>query len=130
MNKDLDYYLSLEYPAEIRHFTQEDGGGYQATIPILGRGSFVGHGDTPEEAYNNLQECKKEIFEELLSAGVEIIEPPTEDIDEYSGKFIARIPRELHRDLVEAAKLSGTSLNQYIVYALTRFKYSNMSSKT
>jgi antitoxin HicB len=125
MNKDLNYYLSLEYPAEIRHFAEGDGGGYQATIPMLGRGSFVGHGDTPEEAYENLQECKKEIFEELLADGVEILEPSTEDIDEYSGKFVARIPKELHRDLVEAAKLSGTSLNQYIVYALTKFKYSN-----
>ncbi len=39
---------------------------------------------------------------------------------EYSGKLMLRIPKELHRDLVEAAKANGVSLNQYAVYKLAR----------
>ena len=39
---------------------------------------------------------------------------------EYSGKLMLRIPKELHRDLAEAAKANGVSLNQYAVYKLAR----------
>ena len=39
---------------------------------------------------------------------------------EYSGKLLLRIPKDLHRDLAEAAKLNGVSLNQYAAYKLAR----------
>ena len=39
---------------------------------------------------------------------------------EYSGRLMLRIPKELHRELVEAAKANGVSLNQYAVYKLAR----------
>ncbi len=39
---------------------------------------------------------------------------------EYSGKLMLRIPKDLHRDLAEAAKRNGVSLNQYAVYKLAR----------
>ena len=43
--------------------------------------------------------------------------PPEED---YSGKFVVRVPRSLHRDLVETAEQEGVSLNQYINVVLAR----------
>lgn len=39
---------------------------------------------------------------------------------EYSGKLMLRIPKELHRDLAEAARRNGVSLNQYAAYKLAR----------
>lgn len=39
---------------------------------------------------------------------------------EYSGKLMLRIPKELHKDLAEAAKANGVSLNQYALYKLAR----------
>ncbi len=39
---------------------------------------------------------------------------------EYSGKLMLRIPKELHRDLVEAARRNGVSLNQYAAYKLAK----------
>lgn len=39
---------------------------------------------------------------------------------EYSGKLMLRIPKELHLDLVEAAKRNGVSLNQYAAYKLAK----------
>lgn len=39
---------------------------------------------------------------------------------EYSGRLMLRIPKELHRHLVEAAKENGVSLNQYALYKLAR----------
>lgn len=39
---------------------------------------------------------------------------------EYSGKLLLRIPKDLHRDLAEAAKRNGVSINQYVAYKLAR----------
>ncbi len=36
------------------------------------------------------------------------------------GRFTLRLPETLHQQLDEQAQLEGVSLNQYIVYALTR----------
>lgn len=38
---------------------------------------------------------------------------------EYNGKISLRIPRSLHKELVEAAKVEGVSLNQYALYKLS-----------
>ena len=39
---------------------------------------------------------------------------------EYSGRLLLRIPKELHRQLVEDAKENGVSLNQYALYKLAK----------
>ncbi|MCL2109053.1 MAG: type II toxin-antitoxin system HicB family antitoxin [Oscillospiraceae bacterium] len=38
----------------------------------------------------------------------------------YSGKISVRVPKDLHRELMESAKENGVSLNQFIVYKLAR----------
>lgn len=40
---------------------------------------------------------------------------------EYSGRLLLRIPKELHKQLVEAAKENGVSLNQYALYKLAKW---------
>lgn len=42
------------------------------------------------------------------------------DLEDYSGKLVLRIPRSLHKTLREAAKIEGVSLNQYMLYKLSR----------
>ncbi len=39
---------------------------------------------------------------------------------DYSGRLMLRIPKELHKQLVEAAKANGVSLNQYALYKLAK----------
>ncbi|MCI5588370.1 MAG: type II toxin-antitoxin system HicB family antitoxin, partial [Lachnospiraceae bacterium] len=39
---------------------------------------------------------------------------------DYSGQFKLRIPRSLHRSLVEHSKKEGISMNQYCVYLLSK----------
>ncbi len=39
---------------------------------------------------------------------------------EYSGKLMIRVPRSLHKELVESAKKEGVSLNQYALYKLAK----------
>src|SRR3989304_4135397 len=38
----------------------------------------------------------------------------------YSGKFLMRVPKRLHAELAHAAKAQGVSLNQYLLYMLTK----------
>jgi Uncharacterized protein encoded in hypervariable junctions of pilus gene clusters len=42
-----------------------------------------------------------------------------EDI-EYSGKISLRVPKSLHKELVERAKCEGVSLNQYALFKLSK----------
>ena len=123
MRKSLEYYLSLDYPVEIRRIDEQLGGGYIATIPCLGSQTFVGDGETPQEAYENLQVSKAEVFQECLDEGLQIPEPPpATEIGDYSGKLVVRMPRELHARLAKIAEKNNSSLNQFIVYALTSFE--------
>lgn len=41
-------------------------------------------------------------------------------LEDYSGKLVLRIPRSLHRHLKEEAEIEGVSLNQYMLYKLSR----------
>lgn len=123
MPKSLEYYMSLNYPVEIHRIPEDQGGGYTATIPSLGEYAFVGDGETPQEAYENLQSAKKELFADCIADGVDIPEPEEElDYKAYSGKLMLRLPRELHARLSRAAERNNTSLNQFLVYALGRFE--------
>ena len=123
MQNTLEYYLSLDYPVEIRRIDEGLGGGYMASIPTLGSQAFVGDGETPQEAYENLQAAKREIFTDYLEHGVAIPEPVEEaDYERYSGKLVVRMPRELHARLAAAAKRNDTSLNQFILYTLSSFE--------
>ncbi|MCL2168660.1 MAG: type II toxin-antitoxin system HicB family antitoxin [Defluviitaleaceae bacterium] len=39
---------------------------------------------------------------------------------EFSGKISLRVPKSLHKDLVQEAKKEGISLNQFILYKLAK----------
>ena len=39
---------------------------------------------------------------------------------EYGGRISLRVPKTLHRDLIQSAKQEGISLNQFILYKLAR----------
>lgn len=42
------------------------------------------------------------------------------ELDGYSGRLVLRIPRSLHKLLKEEADVEGVSLNQYMLYKLSR----------
>jgi len=73
--KDLDYYLKLRYKIELTPTPKEWGGGWRAEIPELGRYAFVGDGETIEEALAQLEEIKRDYFEDWYKKGIEIPEP-------------------------------------------------------
>jgi antitoxin HicB len=110
--KSIEYYLNLRYPITI--IPSEDGG-YVAEIEDL-LGCFT-QGETPEETYANIEEARRLWIEVAYEDGQDIPEP--HDKQGYSGNFIVRGPRSLHRKLDQLAKREGVSLNQYLVSTLS-----------
>jgi antitoxin HicB len=113
MEKTLDYYLNLPYTIELQRDPEE---GWFVCVKEL-RGC-MSQGDTAEEAIDMIQEAMALWLEVALEDGLPIPEPRLEE--DYSGKFVVRVPRSLHRELVENASRQGVSLNHYINVALAR----------
>lgn len=115
-------YSALDYPVEIRRLPAEEGGGYVACIPMLGRWTVQAAGDTVEEALGLLEEVKEAVFAHLQEQGVAIPEPPPfEEPRQYQGKIVLRVPSAMHEELVRRAEQEGVSLNQLIQNALSRY---------
>lgn len=93
MKKDLDYYMSLYYTVEIVKIPEEEGGGYAAMIPQLGRNVFLADGETVEEAYHNLEEVKREWFQTYLERGTSIPKPEKE-LEKHQRKSFIHIARK------------------------------------
>lgn len=116
--KNLEYFMALPYRIEIQPIPESIGGGYEASIPDLGKYSVCAHGETIEEAIRELQTVKEERLRSYLEEALTIPEPePTEE--GFSGKFMARIPKYLHRELSQRARQNGVSLNQYVTSLLS-----------
>jgi len=110
MKKDLSYYLSLDYPFTLSKDSDNEKVYFIADIPDLpGCGA---QGETIEKALKSLEEAKKLWIEVSLEKGLEIPEPVSED--DFSGKYLLRIPPKLHMLLTQSAKKEGLSLNQYM----------------
>jgi antitoxin HicB len=109
--KDLKYYMSLPYTIQI---TREDESTWFARVVELP--GCMTEGDTPEEAADMIQDALGAWLEVALEDGRPIPEPQTTET--YSGRFVVRVPRTLHQQLVEAAEQEGVSLNQFINVAL------------
>ena len=113
MEKTLDYYLALPYTFELQ-YDREDAW----FVRVKELPGCMSQGNTPEEAIEMIQEAMELWLEVALEDGLPIPEP--RDLDDYSGKFVVRVPRSLHRELVERAEEEGVSLNQYVNVALAR----------
>ncbi|MCK5741985.1 MAG: toxin-antitoxin system HicB family antitoxin [Chlorobi bacterium] len=118
--KDLDYYMSLEYDTGIHKFTEEEGEGYHAYIPLLGASAVIGDGATADEALAELEHGKRWFIEYCLEKGHNIPEPPTTEEKKYSGRFMTRVPKELHKQLAKKAEAQGVSMNLYVNNILAR----------
>lgn len=58
---------------------------------------------------------------EAMDDGTSIsLEEFKKSMEAYSGRLVLRIPRSLHKSLKEAAEIEGVSLNQYMLYKLSR----------
>ena len=112
-NKDLQYYTNLNY--KIVLYPAEEGG-YIVELPELP--GCISQGETVKEALEMIEDAKRCWLASALEDGFTIPEPTVENA--FSGKFNVRVPKSLHRLLVQKAKEENVSLNQYINYQLAR----------
>jgi antitoxin HicB len=113
MDKTVEYYLGLPYTIEL--VAEPAGGWFVAVRELPG---CMSEGDTPEEAVDMIRDAMRGWIEISLQEGDPIPEPRS--LDDYSGKFVVRVPRSLHRELVETAAQEGVSLNQYVNVVLAQ----------
>jgi antitoxin HicB len=109
----LDEYLAREYPF---HVIASRDGGYVIVYPDLP--GCITQADTIEEIPDLAEEARRLWIEAEYEDGHDV--PLPSYPEEYSGKFVARLPRSLHRQLAEEAERQGVSLNQHVVALLSR----------
>jgi predicted RNase H-like HicB family nuclease len=112
ITKDLAYYLALPYTIVLR---KDEDGDVIARIEEL-RGC-ISHGKDEVEALKDLATLKKMWIEDSLEAGEQIPEPEESELP--SGKWVQRVPRRLHLQLVRMAKSEEVSLNQLVTSMLS-----------
>lgn len=99
----------------INHYTyrvtwsQEDGEyvGLCAEFPSL---SWLA--PTPEKALAGVRHLAGEVVADLQSAGEPVPDPLSER--QYSGRFMVRVPSQVHRALATEAAEQGVSINRLV----------------
>ena len=113
--KNANYFMKLPYNYIIQPLKDESGEYYYAKVLELD--GCQSTGETFEEAYKNLKEAMRGWIETKLENNFDI--PLPVGYEDFSGKFIVRIPKSLHYKLAVEAKQEGVSLNQYALYKLS-----------
>ncbi|MGD0266541.1 MAG: type II toxin-antitoxin system HicB family antitoxin [Candidatus Methylomirabilota bacterium] len=103
-----DDYLKSPYA---RILMPETDGTYAAEI-LEFPGCFA-QGQTPAEAYSNLEEAARGWIAAALEHEQEIPKPTVNQV--RSGRLALRLPRSLHHQASRLAERDGTSLNQFVV---------------
>lgn len=107
-------YMRKKYRFEL--IEDEDEGGFCISYPDL-PGCFSS-GETIDSAVANGEQARREWIFAMLEDGKSIPDPF--NAENYSGQFRLRMPKSLHKYLVERSKEEGISMNQYCVYLLAQ----------
>ncbi len=113
IKKQVSNIVARPYAREL--VKNEDGSWFARIVEF---GGCMTEGDTQEEALTNLDDAMRAWVEVKLEDGEQIPAPAT--IDDYSGRFIVRVSKSLHRDIARRADLEGVSLNAYVSTQLAR----------
>lgn len=109
--RPIENYLEANYPVTVY---RNQTGGYVAEVEdLIG---CVTEGESLDEVFTNIENIRRNWIEIQYEDGVDIPIPRSDQ--EYSGKFIVRLPKGLHRRLVEQARREAVSLNQYVETSL------------
>ena len=111
--KNLNSILARPYRKEL--IQNSDGTWFAHVAEFAG---CMTEGDTVQGALDNLEDAMRSWVTVQLEDGGAIPLPASEE--DYSGKFLMRVPKALHRELALCAQAEGVSLNQYVVMLLSR----------
>jgi len=96
-----------DYPVRLQRLPEDEGGGWLAEVPDLP--GCISDGPTATEAVANVQDAIVSWIEAAEELGRPVPAPSADE--RFSGKWVIRMPRSLHRRLVERARAEGVSLN-------------------
>lgn len=105
-------YLKEPYA---RILIPDENGGFYAEI-LEFPGCFA-EGATPDETFANLEDAAESWIQACINHGQEI--PGASSKIGFSGKIALRLPKSIHRQAVRIAERDGTSLNQFLLSAIS-----------
>ncbi len=123
IQNNIKKYMDATYQISI---TPDPQGGFVAEIEDLP--GCLAQGETIEETMGAIKKAKKLWIETALEDEVEIPLPRFDQ--DYSGKWVQRVSKSLHRKLAEQARREGLSLNRYCEMVLTVAATSNDVGKS
>ncbi len=104
---DVKYFMNNNYRVALQY---DPEGYWIAEHPELP--GCKADGETAQEALTSLDVSRELWIESRLASGLDVPEP--ECTPQYSGKFVLRIAKSMHRELVQEAEAEGVSLNTHI----------------
>jgi antitoxin HicB len=104
----------IDYPFTVRRLSAEEGGGY--LVEAIDLNGCIADGETVEEAIQHLEDAIRSWIKTAEELDRPIPLPSNEA--SYSGKWVVRTPKSLHRKLTELSKKEGVSLNTLTVSLL------------
>jgi antitoxin HicB len=110
----VEYYLHLPYTIEVIRDNELDNPGWVARVAELS--GCITQADDFEELGQMIDEAMRSWIEAAMENNFPIPEPRPEE--DFSGKFVIRLPKSLHRRLSGRADQDGVSLNTFCTAAL------------
>ncbi len=114
MKKTIDELIKQPYNIIIQ---QDLDGCFYAKVEEL-EGCFA-EGQSAQEVWENIKDSMKNWMEIAQEMNVSIPLPKSNQEVEYSGKYLLRMPKKLHKDLSVTAEEEGISLNLLLVNLLS-----------
>ena len=110
-----DRAATLPYRVEV--YPEPNGTGFTAVVPDLP--GCLTSGETLEELWANVDDAKEDWLEEAAKEGRPIPVPSQLQAAEYSGRFLVRMAKSLHRRLALRARSENVSINMLLVQLIS-----------
>lgn len=114
--KRVEEYLALPYTIEVTRDSAENWSGW--FVKVVELPGCMTQAERFDELDQMIADAMRAWIETAIEEGIPI--PTPRQQDEYSGKFLARVPKSLHRELAETAAREGVSLNAYVNTVLAK----------
>ncbi|MCM1245912.1 MAG: toxin-antitoxin system HicB family antitoxin [Roseburia sp.] len=111
---ELKEYMELPYTKLVQEVNDKSGHYFYGKVLELD--GCQSTGETLEELFKNLNEAMEGYLEVKLENNLPM--PVPDSAENYSGKFVVRLPKSLHQRLAIEAEKEGVSLNQLALYKL------------
>lgn len=108
----------MEYSIKLYQIETEDG--LEWVAKYIDFEGCVGGGKTKEEALKEAEENLVVYLETLEELGLPIPESKNQNKNSPSGKLSLRLPKSLHKELIEITEEEGCSINSFINAAISR----------